>query len=79
MGGYKYIALAGLTHSSNIKKYYEANAEGTLNLIKKAEAANVKRFVYISTQAIGLKVELTVTLKKLQKNILKNRNWTGLF
>ena len=52
-GATSILHFAGLTHSSDSKRYYEVNAEGTANLIKRAEAANVKRFVYVSTQAIG--------------------------
>ena len=52
-GATSVLHCAGLTHSSDSKKYYKVNAEGTSNLIKKAEVANVRRFVYVSTQAIG--------------------------
>ena len=79
-GATSILHFAGLTHSSNIKKYYEVNAEGTSNLIKKAEAANVKRFVYISTQAIGLKGGAYSHSKEIaEKHIKKSKlNWTIL-
>ena len=52
-GATSVLHFAGLTHSSDRKKYYQVNAEGTSNLIKRAEDANIKRFVYVSTQALG--------------------------
>jgi len=54
-GATSVLHFAGLTHSSDRKKYYQVNAQGTSNIIKRAEIASVKRFVYVSTQALGKK------------------------
>ena len=74
------LHFAGLTHSSDSKKYYEVNAEGTANLIKKTEAANVKRFVYVSTQAIGKEGGSYSHSKEIaEKHLIESSlNWTIL-
>ena len=79
-GATSVLHFAGLTHSSNSKKYYEVNAEGTANLIKRAEAANVKRFVYISTQAIGKEGGSYSHSKEIAEKHLteSSLNWTIL-
>ena len=70
-GATSVLHCAGLTHSSDSKKYYK-NAEGASNLIKRAEVANVRRFVYVSTQAIGKEGGFYSHSKKL-RNTLSNR------
>lgn len=79
-GATSILHFAGLTHSSDCKKYYEVNADGTSNLIRRAEAANVKRFVYVSTQAIGLKGGAYSHSKEIAEKHIKESslNWTIL-
>ncbi len=47
------LHLAALTHTNNIKKYYEVNSDATRDLIKLCEIKRVKRFVFVSTRAIS--------------------------
>lgn len=74
------LHFAGLTHSSDSKKYYEVNAEGTSNLIQRAETANVNRFIYVSTQAIGHKGGAYSHSKEIAEKHIKESplNWTIL-
>ena len=79
-GATSVLHFAGLTHSSDSRKYYEVNADGTSNLIKKAETSNVNRFIYVSTQAIGMKGGAYSHSKEIaEKHIKKSKlNWTIL-
>lgn len=79
-GATSVLHFAGLTHSSDSKKYYEVNAEGTSNLIQRAETSNVNRFIYVSTQAIGLKGGAYSHSKEIAEKHIKNSklNWTIL-
>jgi len=74
------IHLAGLTHSSDTKKYYEVNADGTSNLIQRAKTSNLKRFIYVSTQAIGLEGGSYSHSKEIaEKHLMKSSlKWTIL-
>ena len=74
------LHFAGLTHSADFKKYFEVNAEGTLNLIQRAETSNVNRFIYVSTQAIGVKGGAYSHSKEIaEEHIKKSKlNWTIL-
>lgn len=47
------IHLAGVTHTNNIRIYFEVNEIGTLNLVKACELKNIKHFIFISTRAIN--------------------------
>ncbi len=47
------LHLAALTHSARPREYFAVNAEGTRNLIAAAERAGVRRFVHVSTRALG--------------------------
>lgn len=47
------IHVAGITHSDKPDQYYAVNADAGGRLISLAEASGVKRFIYISTRAIG--------------------------
>lgn len=79
-GATSVLHFAGLTHSSKSKKYYEVNAEGTSNLIQRAESSYVKRFIYVSTQAIGLKGGGYSHSKEIAEKYVKRSklNWTIL-
>jgi NADH dehydrogenase len=79
-GATSVLHIAGLTHSFNIRKYYEVNAEGTSNLIQRAETSNVKRFIYVSTQAIGVKGGAYSHSKEIaEKNLIESSlKWTIL-
>ena len=44
------IHIAGLTHTNNIKLYYQVNFEGTKNLLQASKQAGVKRFIFISSR-----------------------------
>ena len=46
---------AAITHTDNTKLYFKINFEATKGLVRLAEHHHVKRFVYISTRAIGPK------------------------
>jgi len=45
------IHMAALTHSSDPKKYFQINAEGTKNLLTASKEKNVKRFIFVSSRA----------------------------
>lgn len=79
-GATSVLHFAGLTHSSDCKKYYKVNAEGTSNLIQRAEASNVGRFIYVSTQAIGVKGGAYSHSKEIAEKLIKKSNlrWTIL-
>ena len=47
------IHVAGITHSDRTERYYAVNADAGGRLISSAEANGVKRFIYISTRAVG--------------------------
>jgi nucleoside-diphosphate-sugar epimerase len=47
------IHLAAVTHTNDTALYYKINTEGTRILLAAAETANVKRFIFVSTRAIG--------------------------
>ena len=47
------IHVAGITHSDRTDRYYAVNADAGDRLISSAETCGVKRFIYISTRAIG--------------------------
>ena len=59
-GVMRFSHLAGSTHERNPKYYHVNNFEATKRLIDKSETNGVKRFIYISTQAIGEKGVLIV-------------------
>ncbi|MBL7177008.1 MAG: SDR family NAD(P)-dependent oxidoreductase [Desulfobacteraceae bacterium] len=46
---------AAITHTDNTKLYFKINFEATQGLVRLAENYHVKRFVYVSTRAIGPK------------------------
>ena len=79
-GATSILHFAGLTHSSDCKKYYEVNAEGTSNLIQRAESSYVNRFIYVSTQAVGLKGGEYSHSKEIAEKYIKRSklNWTIL-
>ena len=68
--------IAGSTHERNPKKYYINNFEATKRLIDKSEANGVKRFIYISTQAIGEKGGAYSHSKELAENYLMQSKLT---
>lgn len=47
------IHLAGITHTNNFQLYYNINTQGTKNLIKACEKNRIKKFIYISSRAVG--------------------------
>ncbi len=47
------LHMAAVTHSYRPAAYLAVNVEGTGNLLRAARAAGVKRFVHLSTRAIG--------------------------
>jgi nucleoside-diphosphate-sugar epimerase len=47
------IHVAGITHSDSTERYYAVNADAGSRLISLAETHGVKRFIYVSTRAIG--------------------------
>lgn len=47
------IHVAGITHSDRMDRYFAVNADAGGELISSAETYGVKRFIYISTRAIG--------------------------
>lgn len=52
-GAQALIHLAALTHSANPDAYYTINARGTDLLLEACRAAGVRRFIHVSTQAVG--------------------------
>ncbi|MDP8298874.1 MAG: NAD-dependent epimerase/dehydratase family protein, partial [Candidatus Tantalella remota] len=82
------LHMAAVTHTNDVKKYFDVNAEGTRQLIKSCEAAGVKRFIYISTRAISedggsysvskLKAESYVRESKLEWVILRPAEVYGI-
>jgi nucleoside-diphosphate-sugar epimerase len=47
------IHLAGITHADRAEKYFAVNVAGARKLLTRAERSRVKRFIYMSTRAIG--------------------------
>lgn len=47
------IHLAGITHTDIAEKYFAVNVAGAQKLLNRAERSSVKRFIYVSTRAIG--------------------------
>jgi NADH dehydrogenase len=47
------IHAAGLTHARTRTEYEKENAENTRNFLHVAQSMNVRRFIFISTRAIG--------------------------
>ncbi len=45
--------LCGIIHPKRIKEFYKINTLGTLNILKEATYARVKRFIYISSNSVG--------------------------
>lgn len=74
------LHLAAVTHSNNIKRYFEVNEMGTLNLVKACEVQNIKHFIFLSTRAIDPAGGAYVLSKRAAENIVKNSNlnWTIL-
>jgi nucleoside-diphosphate-sugar epimerase len=68
--------MAGSTHERNPKKYYINNFEATKRLIDKSETNGVKRFIYISTQAIGEKGGAYSHSKELAEDYLMQSKLT---
>lgn len=56
------IHLAGLVKATTPKKYYEVNTQGTINLFNATlnNNPNIKRFVYISSQAASSPSEIPI-------------------
>ncbi len=49
------IHAAAITHSSNKKKYYEINLNATKELVDIAVEHKIKKFIFISSRAAGIK------------------------
>jgi len=47
------LHLAALTHSNDASRYERVNADGTRHLLAAARQAGVRRFLHVSTRAIG--------------------------
>lgn len=47
------LHMAALTHARRAAEYFAVNLEGTRNLLDAARQAGVRRFVHVSTRAIG--------------------------
>jgi NADH dehydrogenase len=47
------IHAAAVTHSRDPRTYFEVNVEGTRALLAEAGAANVRRFIFASSRAVG--------------------------
>lgn len=77
-GANEVFHMAGSTHEINSKNYYINNFEATKRLIDKSEVNGVKRFIYISTQAIGEKGGAYSHSKELAENYLMQSKlvWT---
>ena len=52
-GADRVLHMAALTHSRRRAAYYRVNTDGTANLLRAAADAEVRRFVHVSTRAIG--------------------------
>ena len=47
------LHMAALTHARRPTDYFRVNVEGTANLVRAAREAGTRRFVFVSTRAIG--------------------------
>lgn len=47
------IHLAAITHTKNAKEYFDINTEGTRKLLVACERNSIKKFIFVSTRAIG--------------------------
>lgn len=72
------IHLAGVTHANNIRRYFEVNEMGTLNLVKASESENIKHFIFISTRAINPDGGAYAQSKYAAEKIIEGSrlNWT---
>ncbi len=72
------IHLAGITHANNVRRYFEVNEAGTMNLVKACELKNVKHFIFISTRAIDPNGGAYSQSKFAAEKIVQNSklNWT---
>lgn len=72
------IHLAAVTHTNNEKLYYQINTEGTKLLVDLAQQFGIKRFIFISTRAIGEKGGAYSNSKSLAEEIVKQSklDWT---
>tara|TARA_Y100000589_G_scaffold73386_1_gene66508 strand:+ start:21003 stop:21872 length:870 start_codon:yes stop_codon:yes gene_type:complete len=77
-GANEVLHMAGATHERDPNKYYRINYEATKTLVDKAETAGVKRFIYLSSQAIGEMGGAYSHSKALAENYIRNSKlkWT---
>ena len=74
------VHVAGVTHSDRPEQYYAVNAHAGGRLISSAEGYDVKRFIYVSTRAIGPGCGAYGESKRmLEKRLhMSNLDWTIL-
>ncbi|MBL7213240.1 MAG: NAD-dependent epimerase/dehydratase family protein [Desulfobacteraceae bacterium] len=65
---------AGITHTDHPDRYFKINYRATEGLISLAEYKGIKRFVYISTRAVGLEGGAYALSKFLAEESLRRSN-----
>jgi nucleoside-diphosphate-sugar epimerase len=70
--------LAAITHSRSAARYDDVNVRGTKNLLAAARAAEVERFLFVSTRAISPNGGAYSRSKHLSEEAVRNSNleWT---
>lgn len=70
------IHAAAVTHSFNEKEYFQVNLDATKTLLDSAKAANVKRFIFISSNTAGTESGAYGLSKLLAEEYIQN-NFNG--
>jgi nucleoside-diphosphate-sugar epimerase len=72
------LHMAGATHEKNEENYFKVNSQVTKRLIKVAEDNGIKRFIYLSSQAVGKRGGSYSHSKELAENYLESSKlqWT---
>ena len=70
--------MAAVTHTNDEGLYYKVNTDGTKLLIDLARQYEIKRFIFVSTRAIGKEGGVYSNSKRLAEEIVKNSGlaWT---
>lgn len=74
------LHMAAVTHAVDPDRYYAVNTRGTEALVEAAAAAGVRRFVFVSTRAVGAECGAYGDSKALAEDVVRTSGlaWTIL-
>lgn len=74
------VHMAAVTRTNNQETYYQVNTEGTILLLRLAEAYQVPRFLYLSSSALSMDGGAYCRSKKLAEDAVRqsDRDWVIL-